>query len=98
MDKIWEDLASGIPNYENRPGQQEMARAVASALEWKQPLLVEAGTGTGKTLAYLLPAALAGKKTVISTATLALQEQLLEKDIPTVRKVLSRPLLSLIHI
>ncbi len=92
MDKIWEDLASGIPNYENRPGQQEMARAVASALEWKQPLLVEAGTGTGKTLAYLLPAALAGKKTVISTATLALQEQLLEKDIPTVRKVLGRPL------
>ena len=77
MDNLWDALASELATYESRPGQQQMAQAVANALEWKQPLIVEAGTGTGKTLAYLLPAAIAGKKTIISTATLALQEQLL---------------------
>src|SRR6202142_1837943 len=70
------------PNYEFRPGQLDMAEAVASALEAKRHLLVDAGTGTGKTLAYLVPAILSGKRIVISTGTKNLQEQLVFKDIP----------------
>lgn len=70
------------PNYEFRPGQLEMAEAVASALNDRRHLLVEAGTGTGKSLAYLLPAILSGKRVVVSTGTKNLQEQLFLKDIP----------------
>ncbi|HXE04971.1 MAG TPA: DEAD/DEAH box helicase, partial [Bryobacteraceae bacterium] len=75
-------LAQAHPNYEHRPGQLEMAEAVESALAERRHLIVEAGTGTGKTLAYLVPAILSGKRVVISTGTKNLQEQLFFKDIP----------------
>lgn len=75
-------LARTIGAHEERPQQIAMARAVLDALENDRYLLVEAGTGTGKTLAYLLPALLAGRRVVISTATRALQEQIFFKDIP----------------
>src|SRR5580698_3105238 len=75
-------LSKWHPRYEFRPGQLEMAEAVESALAEKKHLLVDAGTGTGKTLAYLVPAILSGKRVVVSTGTKNLQEQLFYKDIP----------------
>src|SRR5438128_8825328 len=79
-------------NFEFRPQQQEMAAAVACALEEERHLVVEAGTGVGKSLAYLVPAILFAleqkKKAVISTHTINLQEQLLHKDIPILQKSL----------
>ncbi|MBF0170360.1 MAG: ATP-dependent DNA helicase [Nitrospinae bacterium] len=77
-------LAKILPDYESRPGQTEMAEGVARTLSKGGTLLVEAGTGTGKTLAYLIPAALSGKKVVVSTGAKNLQEQLIGKDIPLV--------------
>ena len=71
-----------LPRYEPRPEQSEMAGAVLRALADQSVLLVEAGTGTGKTLAYLVPAIYAGQRVVISTGTKALQEQLMRKDLP----------------
>lgn len=82
-------LARRLPGYECREGQLAMARAVEQALEASRHLFVEAGTGTGKTLAYLVPAILSGRKVVVSTATHALQEQIFEKDLPLVRAVLA---------
>src|SRR5215467_12666601 len=70
------------PNYEFRRGQLQMAEAVERALAEKRHLIVEAGTGTGKTLAYLLPVIRSGKRVIISTGTKNLQEQLYFKDIP----------------
>ena len=67
---------------ESRPGQLAMAEAVGRAISTKRPLIVEAGTGTGKSLAYLVPALLTGQKVVIATATKALQDQLAGKDLP----------------
>jgi ATP-dependent DNA helicase DinG len=75
-------LARTHPAYEFRRGQLEMAEAVEKALEEKRHLIVEAGTGTGKTLAYLMPVIRAGKRVIISTGTKNLQEQLFYKDIP----------------
>ena len=69
---------------EERPGQLQMAEAVAVAIDTKKPLLVEAGTGTGKSLAYLAPAIVTGKRAVVATATIALQGQLVDQDIPLV--------------
>ena len=66
-------LSEWHPNYEFRPGQLEMAVAVESAIEERKHLLVEAGTGTGKSLAYLVPAILSGKRVVVSTGTKNLQ-------------------------
>ncbi len=83
-------LARCHPNYEFRPGQLEMAEAVESALADRRHLIVEAGTGTGKTLSYLVPAILSGKRVVISTGTKNLQEQLFYKDIPFLRQHLGR--------
>jgi ATP-dependent DNA helicase DinG len=80
-------LARVLSGYENRPTQRRMAEAVAAALEDEHPLLVEAGTGTGKTLAYLIPASRSGKRVVISTGTRALQEQLATRDIDLLRRV-----------
>ena len=80
LDKITAQMPSG----EHRPEQQEMCRAVAEALVTGTHLVVQAGTGTGKSLAYLVPAALSGKKVVVATATKALQDQLAEKDLPMV--------------
>ena len=71
-----------MPGGEHRPEQQEMCRAVAEALATKRHLVVQAGTGTGKSLAYLVPAALSGRKVVVATATKALQDQLAGKDLP----------------
>lgn len=78
---------SGLP-YEYRPGQLEMARAVERALTEKRHLIVEAGTGTGKTLAYLLPALRLGQRVIISTGTRNLQEQIFFKDIPFLESLL----------
>src|ERR1700716_2367364 len=75
-------LASAHPAYEFRRGQLQMAEAVEQALTEKRHLIVEAGTGTGKTLAYLLPVIRSGKRVIISTGTKNLQEQLFNKDIP----------------
>jgi ATP-dependent DNA helicase DinG len=75
-------LSEAHPNYEFRRGQLQMAEAVQNALEERRHLIVEAGTGTGKTLAYLLPVIRSGKRVVISTGTKNLQEQLFFKDIP----------------
>src|ERR1700680_4293719 len=72
--------------YEHRPTQLEMAELVEAAFKEKRHLIVEAGTGTGKTLAYLIPAIRSGRRVVISTATKSLQEQLFEKDIPFLQK------------
>src|ERR1051326_1599832 len=85
-------LSQWHPKYEFRPGQVEMAEAVESALADKRHLIVEAGTGTGKTLAYLVPALLSGKRIVVSTGTKTLQEQLYFKDIPFLQQHFSRPL------
>jgi ATP-dependent DNA helicase DinG len=75
-------LAKAHPAYEFRRGQLEMAQAVEAAIEEKRHLIVEAGTGTGKTLAYLAPVIRSGKRVIISTGTKNLQEQLFYKDIP----------------
>ena len=81
-------LARTHPAYEFRRGQLQMAQAVEQALEEKRHLIVEAGTGTGKTLAYLLPVIRSGKRIIISTGTKNLQEQLFYKDIPFVEHTL----------
>ena len=87
-------ISQAHPEYEYRPGQVDMARAVMRAFEERRHLIVEAGTGTGKTLAYLVPAvtaALGGRgRVVISTGTKNLQEQLMEKDIPFLQGVLPK--------
>jgi ATP-dependent DNA helicase DinG len=75
-----------IGGYEHRPGQLQMAEAVNDAFENHHHVVVEAGTGTGKTLAYLLPAICSGRRVVISTATKSLQEQLYQKDVPFLQK------------
>jgi ATP-dependent DNA helicase DinG len=80
-------LARHHPNYEYRPGQLEMAESVEAALANRQHLIVEAGTGTGKTLAYLVPLMRSGRRAVISTGTKNLQEQLFYKDLPFLRKL-----------
>ena len=85
-------LSKWHPNYEFRPGQLEMAEAVESALAARRHLIVEAGTGTGKTLAYLVPALLSGKRIIVSTGTKTLQEQLYFKDVPFLQKHFPRPL------
>ena len=76
---------------ENRPGQVEMAQAVADAITGDTHLIASAGTGTGKSLAYLVPTILSGKRTVISTATKALQDQLANKDLPFLEEHLDTP-------
>jgi ATP-dependent DNA helicase DinG len=86
------ELSRWHPNYEFRPGQVEMAEAVEAALAGRKHLIVEAGTGTGKTLAYLAPVVFSGKRVVVSTGTKNLQEQLFFKDIPFLQRHLDRPL------
>src|SRR3984885_8711423 len=85
-------LSKWHPNYEFRAGQVDMAEAVESAIADKRHLIVEAGTGTGKTLAYLVPALQSGKRVVVSTGTKNLQEQLFFKDVPFLQKHFPRPL------
>jgi len=81
-------LANSELPFEHRPGQIEMARAVEQALAEKRHLIVEAGTGTGKTLAYLLPALRTGQRIIISTGTRALQDQLFFRDVPFLETLL----------
>ncbi len=75
-------LERALAGYEPRPEQAALAAAVESSLAMGEHLLAEAGTGTGKSLAYLIPALESGRRVVVSTATKALQEQLLTKDVP----------------
>jgi ATP-dependent DNA helicase DinG len=82
-------LAKSQPGYEFRRSQLEMAELVEDVFQRRQHALVEAGTGTGKTLAYLVPAIRSGRRVVVSTATKSLQEQLFQKDIPFLRKHLA---------
>jgi ATP-dependent DNA helicase DinG len=84
-------LAKGIEGYRPRSAQLTMAQAVANAIEAADSIIVEAGTGTGKTYAYLVPAMLWGGKVIVSTGTKNLQDQLFLRDIPTVRKALNAP-------
>ena len=85
-------LARVLPGYEERPAQQRLADAVAGVLHQGGVLMAEAGTGTGKTLAYLLPAVELGRRVVVSTGTKNLQEQLLHKDLPLLARALGRDL------
>ena len=84
-------LARAVPEFEPRPGQARMALAVAAAIEQGRTLLAEAGTGTGKTLAYLVPAILSGRRVLVSTGTKTLQEQILAKDLPVLQDSLGVP-------
>ena len=85
MPAVLTEVAANLPGGgEEREGQQVMARAVARALAEQRHLVVQAGTGTGKSLAYLVPAALAGQRVVVATATKALQDQLATSDLPQV--------------
>jgi ATP-dependent DNA helicase DinG len=84
-------LSQHVKGYAPRPQQQEMASTIAEALSNSTVLIAEAGTGTGKTFAYLVPAILSGQKVIISTGTKNLQDQLFSKDIPTLRKALAMP-------
>lgn len=83
-------LAEALPGFVSRPQQRTMAEAVAAALTDNDTLVVEAGTGVGKTLGYLLPAVAGGGKVIVSTGTKTLQDQLFRKDLPVVRDVLKR--------
>ncbi|EXU77272.1 ATP-dependent DNA helicase [Erwinia mallotivora] len=81
-------LAQAIPGFKPREPQRQMADAVRQAIESKNELVVEAGTGTGKTYAYLAPALRSGKKVIVSTGSKALQDQLYSRDLPTVARAL----------
>lgn len=94
VDAVFADggaLARVVPGFEPREGQREMAAAVASAIEDGATLMAEAGTGTGKTLAYLVPAILSRRRVLVSTGTKNLQEQIFFKDLPALRDALGFP-------
>ncbi len=82
-------LARIVSGYSPRAAQIDMAEKIAAAIATRQNLIAEAGTGTGKTFAYLIPAILSGKKVIVSTGTKNLQDQLFNKDLPVIRKALS---------
>jgi ATP-dependent DNA helicase DinG len=85
-------LANAVDHYRERPQQLEMAMKIAEAIATCGQLVVEAGTGTGKTFAYLVPAMLSGGKVIVSTGTKTLQDQLFAKDLPAVREALAVPI------
>jgi ATP-dependent DNA helicase DinG len=85
-------LEERLKDYEYRPSQVRMAEAVQRALEEQNHVIIEAGTGTGKTLAYLLPALLHGRRILVSTGTKTLQDQIFYKDIPLLESVVGRPI------
>ncbi len=94
IDSLFADdgpLARTVRGYAPRPAQQQMAARVDAAIAARETCVVEAGTGTGKTFAYLLPALLSGRKIIVSTATKTLQEQLFRRDLPTVAGALGMP-------
>jgi ATP-dependent DNA helicase DinG len=82
-------FAEHVPGFRLRPGQLEMSEAIGEAIENTAVLVAEAGTGTGKTFAYLVPALLAGGKVIVSTGTKTLQDQLFDRDLPAVRAALA---------
>ncbi|MGI8685736.1 MAG: ATP-dependent DNA helicase [Acidimicrobiales bacterium] len=86
-----ERVRRALPAGEARPGQVAMAEAVAKAIDTRRHLVVQAGTGTGKSLGYLVPAVLSGQRVVVATATKALQDQLAAKDLPFLARHLGRP-------
>src|SRR6187399_3189870 len=83
-------LARTLPGFTPRRSQLAMANRVALAIENRAPLVVEAGTGTGKTFAYLIPALLSGQRVIISTGTRTLQDQLFHRDLPLLSRALGR--------
>lgn len=94
----WEDifgsdgpLARSLPGFSTRPEQIEMAAQVDAALRARGRLVIEAGTGTGKTYAYLVPVLLSGRRVIVSTGTRTLQDQLYRRDLPTVTAAMGRP-------
>jgi ATP-dependent DNA helicase DinG len=94
IDKVFSPegaLAAVVPEFRARVGQVEMATAIQKTIQKQQVIIAEAGTGTGKTFAYLVPAFLSGGKVIISTGTKNLQDQLFDRDIPTVRAALKAP-------
>jgi ATP-dependent DNA helicase DinG len=92
VTEVLKRVTAALPSGgEDRPGQVQMARAVARAVASGRHLVVRAGTGTGKSLAYLVPAVVSGERVVVATATKALQDQLAEKDLPSVSAALDRP-------
>ena len=94
LDRVRSALDAAVTAIEGspRPGQIEMAEAVANALSDRHHLLVQAGTGTGKSLAYLIPSLVHGRKVLVATATLALQRQLVERDLPRVKDAVEKEL------
>jgi ATP-dependent DNA helicase DinG len=91
VDRVFDangPLAAAVEQFEARPGQRQFAAEVARTFERGGTLVAEAGTGTGKTLAYLVPAALAGRRVLISTGTRPLQDQIFHKDLPALRRAL----------
>ena len=84
-------LSRSLPGYAPRDEQLAMAEHVAAALEGRETLIVEAGTGTGKTFAYLVPALVSGRRVIVSTGTRALQDQLYHRDLPAICGALGRP-------
>lgn len=84
-------LASRLHDFQPRQEQQDLATAVEAAIQDQAVLVAEAGTGIGKTFAYLAPAFLSGRKIIVSTGTKTLQDQLFEKDLPLVREALAAP-------
>ncbi|MEM7274632.1 MAG: DEAD/DEAH box helicase, partial [Actinomycetota bacterium] len=92
VDQLMTQVTSALPGGgENRSGQLAMAEQVSASLTAKDALLVEAGTGTGKSLAYLTPIVAEGRQAVVATATIALQSQLVDSDVPLVAAGLGRP-------
>jgi ATP-dependent DNA helicase DinG len=85
------NLAASLPGYESRPQQQALAAAVEDAIANRTHLLAEAGCGTGKSLGYIIPAILSGKRVIVSTATKALQDQVANKDVPFLAEHLGAP-------
>ena len=90
--RLLDAALEAVPSAEPRPGQRTMAAAVDRALRKREHLLVQAGTGTGKSLAYLVPALASGRRVVVATATKALQAQLVDKDLPRLVRALAGPL------
>jgi ATP-dependent DNA helicase DinG len=92
LERLFADggaLAAQIPGYRLRPQQLEMARSILEAIQKDEVFVAEAGTGTGKTLAYLAPALIAGGKVIVSTGTKTLQDQLYDRDLPAMRAALA---------
>jgi ATP-dependent DNA helicase DinG len=90
LDRVIEQIVRQLPGYEPRPQQVQMARTIAEAIRSDRHALIEAGTGSGKSFGYLIPVLESGKTAVIATGTIALQEQLLNKDIPFLAQAYGR--------